>query len=141
MRRTIYIATFNFFILMHNFFSYYFFYCFYIIFIITIIIIITFNGETNSSNRTSRSIIIIIIIISSSSIDKISISLTMSTSVFELFIYFLLFYINIPHHYYFKGPQWKYSYIAYLSYPCHCTLWRTFLPQFLILMNLYFYTF
>ena len=27
-----------------------------------------------------------------------------------------------------------------LCYPCHRILWRTFLPQFSILMNLYLYT-
>ena len=41
---------------------------------------------------------------------------------------------------FFKGPQRKQSYTASLCYPCHRTLWRTFLPQFSLLMNLYLYT-
>ena len=53
-----------------------------------------------SSNSTSGSIMIIIVIISSS-IVKISVSLTISTSIFELLICFLLFYINILHHCFF----------------------------------------
>ena len=43
----------------------------------------------------------IIIVIISSSIVKISVSLTISTSIFELLICFLLFYINILHHCFF----------------------------------------
>ena len=50
-----------------------------------------------SSNSSSKNIIIIIVIFSSSSINKISVSLTISTTIFELLISFLLFYINIPH--------------------------------------------
>ena len=97
MRQTIYIATFNYFFLkcttIFRFYSYYFYYhCIIIIRIITIIC------GSSSSNSNSRSIIIIIIIIRSSSINKNSVSLTISTSIFELFICFLLFYVNIPYY-------------------------------------------
>ena len=75
------------------------------------IIIISFSGSSNSSSSssTSSSIIIIIIIISSSSINSISVLLTISTFIDILHRYVsLLFYINIPHHYFFnKGLQWK----------------------------------
>ena len=111
MRRTIYIATFNFlFFLIHNHFSFllllfllllhlhYYNYYTYIHYYIIIIITIIISGSS-SSNSTSRSIIIIIIIIiSSSSINRFSVLLTISTSIFELFICFLLFYINIAHY-------------------------------------------
>ena len=53
-----------------------------------------------SSNSSSKNIIMIIVIFSSSSINKISVSLTISTSIFELLISFLLFYINIPHRFF-----------------------------------------
>ena len=53
-----------------------------------------------SSNSSSKNIIIIIVIFSSSSINKISVSLTISTTIFELLISFLLFYINIPHRFF-----------------------------------------
>ena len=53
-----------------------------------------------SSNSSSKNIIMIIVIFSSSSINKISLSLTISTSIFELLISFLLFYINIPHRFF-----------------------------------------
>ena len=82
---------------MHKHFPfllYYYFYYYYII----ISIIITIISSSSSSNSTSRSIIISIIIISSSSINKISVLLTISTSIFKLAICFLLFYINIPHY-------------------------------------------
>ena len=93
--------------LMHNHFSflllfiiynYYYYYHYYII--IIIIIIITFISSSSSS---SSSIIIIIIIISSSNINKISVLLTISTSIVDLFIWFLLFYIpthflSLPSH-------------------------------------------
>ena len=59
--------------------------------------IITIISGSSSSNSTSRSIITIIII-NSSGINKISVLLTISSSIFELFICFLLFYINIPQH-------------------------------------------
>ena len=79
----------------------YYFYYYYIIIIIMNAIRITFISGSSSSNSIRRSIMIIIIIINSSSINKISVSLTMSTSIFELFICFLLFYIYIPHHLFF----------------------------------------
>ena len=83
MRQTISIATFNFFLMHNHFFT----------------IFMTFSsGSSNSSSRSNTSSsIIIIIIISSSSSNNISVLLTISTSIFELFICFLLFYINITH--------------------------------------------
>ena len=65
--------------------------------------------DSSSSSSTSASIIIIIIIIiiSSNSINNKSVLLTISGSIFELFIYFLLLYISIPQQNFFKGPQWK----------------------------------
>ena len=98
MRRTIYIATFNyFFFKCTTIFHFYCYYYFHYHCIIIIRIITTISGSS-SSNSNSRSIIIIIIIIRSSSINKNSVSLTISTFIFELFICFLLFYINIPYH-------------------------------------------
>ena len=96
MRGTIYVATFNYFCNAQPFFI------FIVVIIFIIIIIIIMNSiisGSSSSNSTSRSIIMIIIIISSSSssINK-PVALTISTSIFELFICFLLFYINITHH-------------------------------------------
>ena len=98
MMQTIYITTSIFFKCTTTLYFYCYHYYFYYHYII-IIIIITIISSSSSSNSTSRTIIIIIIIIiSSSSINKISVSLTISTSIFELFICFLLFYINIPHY-------------------------------------------
>ena len=86
---------------VHNHYYYYFYYYDIIIIIIIITIIITFISGNSSSNSTSRSIIVVIVIINRSSINKVSVSLTISTSNFELFICFLLFYINIPQHCFF----------------------------------------
>ena len=71
---------------------------FYYYYIIIVRIITIICGSSSINSTRSIIIIIIIIIISSSSINEISVSLTISTSIFELFICFLLFYINIPHH-------------------------------------------
>ena len=56
------------------------------------------SSSSSSSIRTSSSIIIIIIIISSSSINNISESIPVLTSICEHFMCFLLFYINALHH-------------------------------------------
>ena len=58
---------------------------------------ITFISSSSSSNISSNIIITMIIIIISS-IKKASVLLTIPTSIFELFICFLLFYSKIPHH-------------------------------------------
>ena len=89
---------------IHSYFSFTFIVIYIIIIIITIII--TFVNGNSTRNSTSSSIIIIfIIVISSSSFNKISVLLTISTYIFELFVCFLFFYINIPHQCFFKGPN------------------------------------
>ena len=102
----LYIYIYIYIYLMHNHFSflllfiiYKYYYYYYIIIIITVTII-TFISSSSSS---SSSIIIIIIIISSSNINKISVLLTISNSIVDLFIWFLLFYIpthflSLPSH-------------------------------------------
>ena len=58
-----------------------------------IIFLISYNSNSKSSSSTS-STIIIIIIMSSSSINKISVILTISTSIFELFICFTTVFLR-----------------------------------------------
>ena len=105
-----YIGTFSFFVFQytatfHSLLLLLIFHYYYII-IIIITIAITFVNGNSTRNSTSSSIIIIFIaFISSSSFNKISVLLTISTYIFELFVCFLFFYINIPHQCFFKGPN------------------------------------
>ena len=71
-------------LLLHYYHNYYYYYPF----------ISGSSSSSSSSIRTSSSIIIIIIIISSSSINNISESIPVLTSICEHFMCFLLFYIN-----------------------------------------------
>ena len=73
-------------LLLHYYHNYYYYYPF-----------ISGSSSSSSSIRTS-SRIIIIIIISSSSINNISESIPVLTSICEHFMCFLLFYINALHH-------------------------------------------
>ena len=73
-------------LLLHYYHNYYYYYPF-----------ISGSSSSSSSIRTSSSIIIIIII-SSSSINNISESIPVLTSICEHFMCFLLFYINALHH-------------------------------------------
>ena len=50
------------------------------------------------------------------------ISLTVSTSIFELFMFPDVLYQYTP-PLFFKGPQWKLSYPAFLLYPCPIALY------------------
>ena len=88
------------FLLLFIIYNYHYYYHYYILLLLIIIIITIITFITSSS---SSSIIIIIIIISSSNINKISVLLTISTSIVDLFIWFLLFYIpthflSLPSH-------------------------------------------
>ena len=87
-----------------TFHFYYYHHSIIITIIITIIIsFISFNS--NSSSSSSTSCIIFIIIIISSGSTNMSVLNPTSTSISELFICFLLFYINIPHHFGNKVAQ------------------------------------
>ena len=66
---------------------------------------ITFIGSSSSSNISSNIIITIIIIIISS-IKKVSVLLTIPTSIFELFMFSVVLQQNTP-PLFFKGPQRK----------------------------------
>ena len=121
MRQTIYISNYNLqplFIFIVT--------VIFIIITLLIMIITTFISGSNSSNSAIISIIDIILIFSS--IKKISVLLTLSTSIFELFRCLLLFYINILHHFFIFLRDRNGNKIT------------SFLPQFSILMNFHLYT-
>ena len=80
--------------------------------------------EEWSSSSTSSSISIIIII-NSRVIINISVLIPVSIPIFELFIFFLLFYINVPHHF-FCGTTMELKLHNYcvLSLPPHLTVFN-----------------
>ena len=124
MRRTIYIATFNFFNTQLLFI-----FIVIIIFIIITSTTVTIISGSSSSNSISRSIIIIIIIISSSNINIISVSLTLSTSILS-FSCFLLFYIKIPHHWFLRDHDGNKVAQLLCVIPAIAPYGELFLPQF-----------
>ena len=77
-------------------FHFYYYHHSIIITIIITIIISFISDNSNSSSSSSTSCIIFIIIIISSGSTNMSVLNPISTSISELFICFLLFYINIP---------------------------------------------
>ena len=120
-----------------HFYYYYYYCCCYIIIIIAIIInFVSGSSNNSSSSSTSSSIIIIIIFISRSSMNNISVLFPISTSILS-FLYIFCCFPSIYHCFSRNHNRNKVTQLFRVFYPCHRTLWRCFLPQILILMNLY----